>query len=397
MVAHMLPEDRRCQERRKGSTGVTHRALVALGLLCSPQGVAGAICRRSPNCTALRREPCNTRGLVDNVCGPCLPDAYGGSSSQNTVCLSKNACGAIHASEENCKHLPGSGKTYPFILPFGRCLCDDGTGRFWPTAPGKCAQITVIYPTGSGQYEVQMCTSTTCEPETCSPLATWEHVLDQTAENLSFPCTRKGEDSIQLLDDCEELTRRQTASALCGHAGFEAVGTVFDSLGTYPLDCELAPRCPASVLPSRLQESCCEGNLWSRQMVEAGEAAEVAPGFCRMVRPAVEVDDGNGSNGSNTTTPEPYSCLVRTNNPGWTGCACVDEYGQTQVGQTCTLTCEEPGCRLPAEGIPPVPTAWQSTEVIPQLFPDLTVMSFGIRSSLPLGAWICGFAALLRR
>lgn len=252
----------------------------------------------------------------------------------------------------------------------------------------------MIYPTGSAQYEVQMCTSSNCEPETCGPLATWEHALDQTSENVSFDCFQKGEDAVQILDDCEELTRRQTPSALCGHSGFTAVSTVFDALGTLPIDCDLAPRCPASVLPSRLQESCCLGSLWSRQMVEAGQEDKPAPGFCQMVRP-VEEADGNVSNSSNSTTTAAPDCLVRTVAPGWSGCACVDSFGQPQAGQTCTLSCEEPGCALPVEGIPPVPTEWQSTEVSPNLFPDLVQMSLGLRCSL-LSAWVWGWAILLR-
>ena len=64
-------------------------------------------------------------------------------------------------------------------------------------------------------------------------------------------------------------------SSLCGHSGFTATSTVFDALGTFtptgtrreprepsasgdtPVDCELGPSCPASVLDTtRLPSEC---------------------------------------------------------------------------------------------------------------------------------------------
>eukprot|EP00931_Biecheleriopsis_adriatica_P076487 TRINITY_DN50182_c0_g1_i1.p1 TRINITY_DN50182_c0_g1~~TRINITY_DN50182_c0_g1_i1.p1 ORF type:complete len:394 (-),score=35.89 TRINITY_DN50182_c0_g1_i1:45-1226(-) len=364
---------------------------VTICMLVNHAEVASAAdCSSAPNCTSLRRQPCSERAVVPNACGDCLPGTFGAKGPMNTVCLSKVSCAAIHPGEDTCEYIPGAGQATPFIFPFGRCVCDDGTGRYWPTSPGKCAQVVVTMPLGSGYYEVQECTSRTCEPGTCTPLATWPPDTAQRANNVSFPCASKGDDSIQLVDDCEVITSRQTYATLCAHAGFAAISTVFDALGEAPVDCELAPRCPPSVLETtRMQQSCCFGTIWSNKMNPEGVVSDqAAPGFCPMVSQA-GLAGGNDSNVSDaeavSNSTVPYECLVRTIGPGWTGCACVDSNGQTVAGQTCTVSCEEPHCSLPRDGIRPVPIDWLSSEVSHQLLVDhgkLAGVSFARRHEL---------------
>eukprot|EP00440_Ansanella_granifera_P052502 gb/GFBE01056928.1/.p1 GENE.gb/GFBE01056928.1/~~gb/GFBE01056928.1/.p1 ORF type:complete len:393 (+),score=47.60 gb/GFBE01056928.1/:1-1179(+) len=375
-------------------------AVAALGC-CVEVALANVDCSKSPNCTQLRRQPCNVRGTIPNACGKCLPGAYGGRGPINTVCLSRSACAAIHPGEETCHHEPGAGKATPFIVPFERCVCDDGSGRYWPTAPGMCARVLVTFPAGSSYFEVQQCSTRTCDPASCTPLATWPPDLTHRANNISFSCEQMGDDAIQIYDDCNEVTRRQTPAALCNHAGFAATSTVFDALGQAPVDCELAPRCPASVLTTtRMQQSCCQGTLWSNKITSSGEVSdETAPGFCPMVfgQAGTAVAD-NTSNASNSTTTEPYECLVRTIAPGWTGCACMDADGFTHSGRTCTVTCEEPLCGLSEGGIRPVPIAWLSSEVKHTLLIDhaKTGISSAERLKAFLLVWIAGVASIAR-
>ncbi|CAE7887165.1 unnamed protein product [Symbiodinium microadriaticum] len=325
-------------------------------------------CSRSPDCSALRRQPCSERGSVSNACGDCLPGTWGGLGPLNTVCLSKTACAVIYSGEDTCDYGPESDMSIPFISPFGRCVCDRGDGLLWPTAPGMCAQVTLRLANGLGQYEVQQCSSRTCEAATCTPLALWSPVLTQTSRNASFTCQSTGEDAVQLLDDCTALTSRLSPSSLCGHAGFTATSTVFDASGEAPVDCELGPSCPESVLDTRLEQSCCFGTLWSLKLDSAGQVTgDVAPGFCQMVWEA----EANGSNASDAVQSfSPAECIVKAAAPGWRGCACLDSRGYLQAGKTCTVKCEEPACNLPPGGIRPVPSAWVTSEVNPDLLPD---------------------------
>ncbi|CAJ1363907.1 unnamed protein product [Effrenium voratum] len=337
-------------------------------------------CSRSPNCTALRRQPCSERGSIANACGHCLPGTQGGDGPMNTVCLSKTACSAIYPGEDTCNFAASNGVGVPFPVPFGRCVCDDGSGRFWPTAPGKCARVVIKFAAGIGEYEVQQC-SRGCDDAatfvclfdwmrlaeaTCAPLALWPPNISQSHYNdVLFQCKLAGEDSVQLLDNCDDVTSQLTPSSFCGHTGFTATSSIYDALGDLPVDCELAPRCPASVLETtRLEQSCCFGTPWSMKLDSLGqELDQSASGFCQMVMQA----DLNESNSSVTSS---FDCLVKTSAPGWSGCACLDSSGFLQAGRTCTVKCEQPDCNLPEDGIRPVPTGWLSSEVDPSLLVD---------------------------
>eukprot|EP00913_Durusdinium_trenchii_P004449 g4128.t1 len=58
------------------------------------------VLQRSPDCAALRRQPCSERAAVPNTCGACLPGTWGGDGPMNAVCLSRTACAAIYPGEE---------------------------------------------------------------------------------------------------------------------------------------------------------------------------------------------------------------------------------------------------------------------------------------------------------
>eukprot|EP00930_Biecheleria_cincta_P004677 TRINITY_DN105598_c0_g1_i1.p1 TRINITY_DN105598_c0_g1~~TRINITY_DN105598_c0_g1_i1.p1 ORF type:complete len:425 (+),score=50.45 TRINITY_DN105598_c0_g1_i1:38-1312(+) len=311
-------------------------------------------CTASPDCTLLRRRPCDVKGSIPNACGDCLPGRWGGLGPMNTVCLGRKACVAVHPGHSDCKHEPAAGRNTPFIFPFERCVCDDGSGRYWPTQPGKCGQIVIKKPEGAGYYEAQICSSRTCEPSSCNPMAEWPSIAYTANVKLDIPCKTMGEDAVELVDDCDNVTARQTASNLCRHTGFTAVGTVFDALGSTPIDCELAPRCPSSVLQdTRLSQTCCTGNIWAKQVLPGGqEGQQSAPGFCPMVY-------AKALGPNETSLPK---CIVRTGADGWTGCACVNSYGQTSAGMTCTVSCEPPHCIAPSEGIRPVPAEWATAQ-----------------------------------
>lgn len=321
-------------------------------------------CSASPNCKSLRRQPCDVTGAVPNSCGDCLPGTFGGIGPSNAVCLSNVSCGVIYAGEDSCTYLPGSGQSTPFIIPLKRCVCDDG-GVHWPTAPGRCARVVVKSPSNAGQFEVQQCTSRTCDPASCSPLATWDPVIyPQLVNTSAFPCRQQGFDSIEVTDDCTAIIGRQTLSALCGRLGMEPTSDVFSATGENMVDCTLAPRCPASVLEStRLAESCCEGTLWSRVVSRNGqETVTQAPGFCRILP------------SSTVGSPSP-PCHVGTNGPGWKGCACLDSRGFPDVSRTCTLSCVAPLCPLPQGGVPPVRAAWVTSQVPASIFPVTSACS----------------------
>lgn len=373
MIQHLLCPARLPQD-------CIHRSVVLCTALCLACrfGEVGALvdCSRSPDCAALRRQSCSERAAVPNTCGACLPGTWGGDGPMNAVCLSRTACAAIYPGEESCKLAPAGDLSVPFLIPFGRCVCDDGSGRLWPSGPGMCARVFIKFPTGIGLYEVQQCSSR-CDAATCTTLAIWSPNLTQTSSNTSFPCVAEGVDSVQLMDDCLEMTDQLPASAMCGHVGFTATSTIFDALGDAPVDCELAPSCPASVLETtRLEQSCCFGTHWSLKLDANGEATnETAPGFCQMVAHSSE------ANGSSN---EQFECIVKTAAPGWNGCACLDTRGFNRAGHTCTTACEAPGCNLPPDGIRPVPSAWLSSEVIGSLLIDHGKLASAI--ALPLSS-----------
>eukprot|EP00442_Polarella_glacialis_P027398 CAMPEP_0115048688 /NCGR_PEP_ID=MMETSP0227-20121206/733_1 /TAXON_ID=89957 /ORGANISM="Polarella glacialis, Strain CCMP 1383" /LENGTH=410 /DNA_ID=CAMNT_0002432191 /DNA_START=78 /DNA_END=1310 /DNA_ORIENTATION=- len=388
---------------------------LVLGALCfsvAPQRTLAKVnCSSSPDCAQLRREPCSVEGIVPNACGNCLLGTFGGLGPTNTVCMSSVSCAAILPGEDTCIYAAGSGQGTPFIIPFGRCVCDDGNGRYWPTSAGKCAQVAITLSTGAGLFEVQQCSTTTCEPASCQPLATWApgRYPIVSKDNVSFNCKASGEDQIMLMDDCEPILSRQTLSALCGHAGFVATSGVFDALGNAPVDCVLASSCPASVLVnSRMQQSCCTGTMWSNTVLANGQVSDKqAPGFCPMVigkaneaaaaAAAATRSPGNKSNVTTTAgpSPVPYECLVRTIAAGWTGCSCMDSAGFADVGLSCSVTCEPPLCPLPAGGIPPVPQIWKSSEISAQLFPGDGAVLAKATAALPLPAPLRSVALLL--
>ncbi|CAL1158760.1 unnamed protein product [Cladocopium goreaui] len=158
------------------------------------------------------------------------------------VCLSQTACGVIYPGEEH--------------------LCCD-----------RCAQVYIKFPDGIGIYEVQQCTSRTCDQATCTTMASWMPNISQTTENVSFRCvTEGGSDAIELVDNCDLITDQLSPSALCGHVGFVATSTIWTALGDTPVDCELSPSCPESVLDTtRPAQSCCFGTHWSLQLNAQGE------------------------------------------------------------------------------------------------------------------------------
>lgn len=260
----------------------------------------------------------------------------------NTVCLSQTACGVIYPGEETCS-IAG----VPFLLPLGRCVCDDGTGAMWPSAPGLCAQVYIKFPDGIGIYEVQQCTSRTCDQATCTTMASWMPNISQTTENVSFRCvTEGGSDAIELVDNCDLITDQLSPSALCGHVGFVATSTIWTALGDTPVDCELSPSCPESVLDTtRPAQSCCFGTHWSLQLNAQGEETNLtAPGFCPMVH-GLEGNESSNSNISNSSNSS-FDCIVTSAARGWTGCACLDSRGYPKAGWTCTVTCERKAFRL---------------------------------------------------
>eukprot|EP00438_Fugacium_kawagutii_P003345 Skav236153 [mRNA] locus=scaffold436:64532:65473:- [translate_table: standard] len=284
----------------------------------------------------------------------------------NTVCLSKTSCGAIFPGEETCSMVPVGDVSVPFLLPFGRCVCDDGTGALWPTAPGLCGQVFIKFPNGIGIYEVQQCTSRTCDQASCTTMASWMPDTTQTVENVSFQCVTEGVDSIQLLDSCDLITDQLPPTALCGHVGFVATSTIWTALGDAPVDCELSPSCPQSVLETtRPSQSCCFGTHWSLQLNDQGEQTNAtAPGFCPMVHLLA------GDDIENSSSNRSFDCIVTSSARGWTGCACLDDRGYPMAGWTCTATCEKPGCDLPPTGISPVPTEWLTSQVASSLLVD---------------------------
>jgi len=148
-----------------------------------------------------------------------------------------------------------------------------------------------------------------------------------------------------LSDNCSQTDIGPfTDASLCGHPGFKASRVV--EATDHAVNCELAPHCPASVLgTTRLEESCCEGTLYSRAVTEQGRSELPAPGFCSIGLAAGEV------------------CSVATVGPGWKGCACLDRHGLPRDNRQCTVECVQPGCVTPRGGIPRTPEAWLTSAV----------------------------------
>jgi len=299
-------------------------------------------CSEAPDCTALRRKPCDPRFNVPNVCGECLPGAHGITGHQNSICLSNASCGVVFPGQAACTESEVATPQVPFIVPFGICACDDGSGLQWKTAPGNCAKVFVSL---AGQYALQECTTRTCEASSCTTVAEWLPFRPDQNSN-KFECTRVGADTVTLSDGCKARdTGAVTDSALCGHPGMIASRVV--SSGDFAVVCQLAPRCPESVLGgTRLDQSCCNGNLYSHPISEAGKTTgATALGFC-----SIDLQPGE-------------ECTVRSIGPGWRGCSCLNGKGQPRPERQCTVECEPPACPLPRGGIPRTPEAWLTSAV----------------------------------
>mmetsp|Transcript_68714 Transcript_68714/g.119378 ORF Transcript_68714/g.119378 Transcript_68714/m.119378 type:complete len:390 (-) Transcript_68714:78-1247(-) len=310
-----------------------------------------ADCSSSPNCTELRREDCNVHGTMSNVCGNCLEGMHGSLGPTNTKCLANASCALIFSGQKGCPET-GSGSTkVPFVVPFDKCICDTD-GLYWPTAPGMCAYLEVTMRRGTGMYALKQCRSSSCSPETCSQIAMWSPIYDK------FTCSIRGTDSYTLSDGCTVdggFLPPNTMSALCGHAALTAKLPPGLAV-SYPITCELAPRCPESVLGvTRLEETCCQGFTYSHPLTEWGRNEEIpAPGFCSKQQ---------------TGMKEEFGCQVRTSAPGWRGCACLDDQGLVEHDYVCTVECIPPDCPLPDGGVRPTPEKWLTSQVPAQLFP----------------------------
>jgi len=321
------------------------RSLSAWLALLLPLRLQGQVsCQQAPNCTAGNRAACSIWAAFPNVCSECQTGAHGISGRGNAACLAPNSCAAIFPGQEACSSSLGTTPAAPFIVPFGRCACDDGTGLMWKTAPGMCAQVFVSL---SGLYTLQKCSSRTCEPASCSTLTTWSP--QRIGQQVPFECRRQGSDSMILSDRCKQTdTGPYTDSSLCGHPGFVASRVV--EAKDHALNCVLAPQCPGSVLgDTRLAESCCKGTLYSRTVTEQGMTEQAAPGFCSIGLAAGEV------------------CTVATTGPGWRGCSCLNSNGHPRTDRQCTVECSTPGCQTPQGGIPRTPEAWL-TSAVPSFF-----------------------------
>lgn len=222
----------------------------------------------------------------------------------------------------------------------------------WPTAPGMCAYLEVAYRKGSGMFSLKQCRSSTCEPEACTQLASWSPLQE------TFTCAQRGTDSFMLSDGCQVdggVLPEKTMSALCPHPGMLAkLEPGLDV--SYPIRCELAPRCPESVLGTiSLEETCCLGYSYSHPLTEWGRNEEIpAPGFCSKQQTGIKGQ---------------FGCNVRTKAAGWRGCACLDDHGLPEGDSVCTVECIPPACPLPDIGILPTPEKWLTSQVPAQMFP----------------------------
>jgi len=234
--------------------------------------VSGVVdCSLSPNCTELRRQLCDPYGTQANACGDCLVGTHGANGPINNLCLSSKSCAALYPGFFECP-VPVGTVTLPLLVPFGTCVCDEGQGYTWPTAPGKCAKVEVAV---NGLFSLKRCSTRTCDPASCDEVTSWSPL---TAGGARFPCNGKGADSALLSDSCEEVLGDLPDRALCGHPGL--VNAALDG-SRFVVSCAVAPECPYSVeKEASLEDSCCNGHPYSFLM-EGGVSTGVrAPGFC---------------------------------------------------------------------------------------------------------------------
>lgn len=194
---------------------------------------------------------------------------------------------------------------------------------------------------------------------------------------VPFPCQKRGSDSFVLSDDCSRLDDFLPGSkpydGLCGHPGLLArpheMGTVID----HHRDCELAPACPANVLgDTKLGISCCDGTQYSYELASWGKNLKKrAPGFCSVENKIKSILNAKPQE-IQELRQNNKGCLVRTEGPGWQGCACMDDKGLPDRRLICTISCQKPDCALPDNGIAPTPESWRTSEVPPHLIqPEL--------------------------
>jgi len=332
--------------------GAVHGILIILLLRCRLCKATSVNCTAAPDCAALRRQGCDEQQglIVDNRCGDCLADTFGGPGPSTTRCLETDACAMIFSGTETCPATnDASILGEAFVIGFNLCQCDTD-GLQWPTAPNSCVKLEV---NSIGNFQMWQCSDPTCAPASCLTLATWSPL------EATFGCQTRGGDAFLLNESCQLATRSQ--QDICGHPGF-VTSNPGSSFGS---DCEVAPLCPHSVLETRLEESCCSGTHLSNVIQNGVVQDEQAPGFC---------------------TRDGASCAVLLNGPGWRGCACLDEDGATQYNYVCTLECSAPDCVAPDSGVPATPTSWQTSEVPAVLLNGGRVASgaFGLRSSSTL-------------
>lgn len=415
-------------------------------------------------------------GSVPNACGDCLLGSFGGRGPSNAYCLANTSCAAVYPGLDTCP-IPGPTNPYnnpqlPLVLPFGKCVCDDGNGFRWPTAAGKCARLRVEAEEGSGYFAVERCSTPTCEPASCKVFATWAPITLRKAVGLQFNCQQTGSDSAALLDRCADAVGTTPDSAFCGHPGL--VNAALETTPDHILKCEVAPRCPASVLATNLEESCCLGADQSFVLLNGSQRLRAA-GFCAREPPSDELfgksvtveifsatgfrdadsqlqgntdafcegglvgkpatkfttktvndeqsptfdmlsivsapqaedvfefrcwdrdygesDDAlgyallpsdlwakgfegevrlNGTSGAEALlkvriallqSSSAGDCAVRTNAPGWSGCACLGVDGLPLKERVCSVTCGLDGCGKDGSGIPPTPEAWRTSDI----------------------------------
>lgn len=358
------------------SARCTRAILLGVSLIAPRESWAYVECSEGLNCSARRRKPCDNFGIAANACGDCVEGSHGGKGPANTVCLANKSCVLVFPGQDGCPSTSGNGPDTPFVVPFGECQCDVD-GKAWPTAPNQCARVIVVKAEGTGLFQLQQCTSPRCEPETCSFLAEWSPMEE------AFKCRQQGADSMLLSDGCSDLPSAlptSAKSALCLHPGLVAMkdqmATAWDSS-----TCELAPRCPESVLDeTRLDQTCCTGNRLSNPLTEWGpNTAEQAPGFCTLAAAAASAALTPGSGGGSASGSGKFGCNVISSAPGWRGCACLDANGLPDAQRTCTVECEPPDCPLPEKGIRSTPQTWLTSEVPEHLLPpDRTKLLQGV-------------------
>lgn len=340
-----------------------------------------ANCASGAFCEAIGRQNCDpARGTA---CGSCTAGTEGSWGPANTRCLRSTSCAMIFPAQNGCPATDGSGTLSPLVVPFNKCVCDSA-GRFWPTAPNMCATLVLDKPGGTGIYTLRQCWAKNCDPKSCLDIGSWspEMVNPATPAEWSkpkpFACGRWGSDSLALSNDCklldDMLPGQKPYDSLCGHPGMRAKKPIMGVPIAHHEDCELAPKCPSSVLDkARLAESCCEGTDYSNPLEAWGKNVKVrAPGFCSMANKVKSAMSPTGASNPSLVAgiqANGQECLVRTEGPGWRGCSCLDERGLPDVRLICTVECEPPDCARPDGGIPKTPEDWLTSEVPQFLFP----------------------------